>query len=52
VTRFGGVVMSTGEEATPGREKGGDDTSWADTNFTGPKIKKIHAVDSFATNGR
>jgi hypothetical protein len=43
-------VMSAGGEATPGRGKGGDDTSWTDTNFTGPKIKKIHSVDSAITN--
>jgi hypothetical protein len=36
----------------PGRGKGGDDASWADVNLTEPKIKKIHAVDSTATNRR
>jgi hypothetical protein len=35
----------------PGREKGGDDASWADVDLIGPKMKKIHAVDSAATNG-
>jgi hypothetical protein len=29
--------MSVGGEVAPGREKGGDDASWADTNFTGLK---------------
>jgi hypothetical protein len=38
--------------APPGRGKGGDDASWPDANLTEPKIKKIHAVDSAATNGR
>jgi hypothetical protein len=32
-------VMSAGGDATSEREKGGDDTSWADTNFTGLKNK-------------
>jgi hypothetical protein len=27
-------------EATPDREKGGDDVCWADTNLTGPKNKE------------
>jgi hypothetical protein len=31
-------------------EKGGDDASWDDANLTGQKIKKIHAIDSVATN--
>jgi hypothetical protein len=39
-------------EAPPGRGKGGDDASWADANLTRPKMKKIYAVDSAATNGR
>jgi hypothetical protein len=30
VTRRGGVTMSTGGEAAPGRKKGGDDVNWAD----------------------
>jgi hypothetical protein len=46
------VATSAGEEVAPGREKGGDDVSWADTNLTGPKIKNIYTVDSAATNGR
>jgi hypothetical protein len=50
VTRRGGVTTSTGGEAAPGREKGGDDVSWADVNRTELKIKKIHAVDSASTN--
>jgi hypothetical protein len=29
-----------GGEATPRREKGGDDASWADANLTGPKNKE------------
>jgi hypothetical protein len=39
VIRRGGVATSAGGEATPGREKGGDDTSWADVNLTEPKNK-------------
>jgi hypothetical protein len=30
-------VMSAEGEMTPGRAKGGDDASWAHTNFIGPK---------------
>jgi hypothetical protein len=51
VTRLSGVMMSAGGEATP-KKRGWDDASWADTNLTGPKMKKIHAVDSVAINGR
>jgi hypothetical protein len=36
VTR-GSVVISAGREATLGRKKGGDDTSWADVNPIGLK---------------
>jgi hypothetical protein len=41
----GGMMISAGGEAAPGREKGGDDISWADANLIVPKMKKIHAVD-------
>jgi hypothetical protein len=34
------MVMSAGGEATPKMRKGGDNTSCADANFTGPKIKE------------
>jgi hypothetical protein len=50
MTRCGGVAMSIGEEAAPGREKGGDDVSWTDTDLAGRKIKKIYMVNSAATN--
>jgi hypothetical protein len=40
VTRCGSVMTSARGEATPGRGKGGDDTCWADTNFTAPKNKE------------
>jgi hypothetical protein len=40
MTRCGGVATSVGGEATPKREKGGDDVSWVDANLTGPKNKK------------
>jgi hypothetical protein len=46
------VTTSAGGEAILGREKGGENISWADANFTGQKIKKIYVVDSTATNGR
>jgi hypothetical protein len=37
MTRRDGVTTSAGGEAAPGRGKGGDDVSWADTDLTGPK---------------
>jgi hypothetical protein len=33
----GDVATSVGGEAESGREMGGDDVSWADTNLTGAK---------------
>jgi hypothetical protein len=50
MTRRGGVTTSVGGEATPGRGKREDDTSWTVANLTGSKMKKIHTVDSVATN--
>jgi hypothetical protein len=47
--RCGDVVS---EERRHREGKGGDDTSWADKNLSGPKIEKIHMVDSDATNGQ
>jgi hypothetical protein len=41
VTRRGGVTTSAREEAAPRRRKGGENTNWTDTNFTGQKMKKI-----------
>jgi hypothetical protein len=32
-----GMATSAEGKATPGREKRGNDASWDDTNFTGPK---------------
>jgi hypothetical protein len=46
----GGVATSVREEAAPGKEKGGDDTSWTDTNFIRLKNKKIHTIDSVVIN--
>jgi hypothetical protein len=37
VTWCSSVVTSVGGDAAQGRGKGGDDTSWADANLTGPK---------------
>jgi hypothetical protein len=34
------MTTSVGGEALPGREKGGDDANWIDTNLTGPKNDK------------
>jgi hypothetical protein len=50
VTRHGGVATSAGGEVAPERGKGGDNASWADANLIGPKIEKIHVVDSTAIN--
>jgi hypothetical protein len=44
-------MMLAGGEAAPGTKKLEDDASLPDTNLTGSKIKKIHTVDSVATNG-
>jgi hypothetical protein len=40
VTRRDGVAMSAGGEATPGREKRGDNSSWVYVNLTGLKNKE------------
>jgi hypothetical protein len=37
VTRYDNVVMSDGGDAAPEREKGGDNTSWANANLIEPK---------------
>jgi hypothetical protein len=34
------MAMSAGGGATPGREKGADNVSWTDANFTEPKNKE------------
>jgi hypothetical protein len=47
----GVVVTLDGGEVAPGRGKGGDDTSWLMPNLLGQKMKKIHTVNSVATNG-
>jgi hypothetical protein len=51
VTRLGGVTTSAEGEVAPGREKGGDNPSWADVILQGRKMKKIHVVDYVGTNG-
>jgi hypothetical protein len=43
--------MSAGGEAASRRGKGGDDVSWTGSNFTMPKMKKMHTVDLAGTNG-
>jgi hypothetical protein len=40
VTRRRGVATSAGGEVTLRRGKGGDDTSWAEVNVTGPKTEE------------
>jgi hypothetical protein len=45
-------MTSAGGEAPPERENGGEDASWANTNLTGLKMKKIHAVNLVGINGR
>jgi hypothetical protein len=52
VTRRDVLATFAGGEVPPGWEKGGDDASWDDVNFTESKNKKIHAVDSTVTNGQ
>jgi hypothetical protein len=52
VTWRGGVMTSTGGEVAVGRGKGGADASWADTNLSMKKLKKIHAVNSASINGQ
>jgi hypothetical protein len=42
------VSTLAGGEAAPGREKGGDNASWANVDLT--RLKKMHVVDSIATN--
>jgi hypothetical protein len=44
------MTTSDRGEAALRREKGGDVISWADTNLTKLKMKKIHVVDSAGTN--
>jgi hypothetical protein len=46
------MMTLVGGEASLERRKRGDDASWTDVNFIGLKIKKIHIVDSTATNRR
>jgi hypothetical protein len=43
-------MTSIGGEAALGNGKEEDDASWADANFIRSKNKKIHTVDSIATN--
>jgi hypothetical protein len=40
VTWRGGVATSAGGEVAPGREKGGHDVSWDDTNLSRMKHKE------------
>jgi hypothetical protein len=42
------VTTSAGGEMTPRRGKGGEDTSWADANLTGPKTKE-NTYDRFSS---
>jgi hypothetical protein len=41
-------AMTAGGEAAPGRENGGDDASWADTNVTKPKNEKKNSRNQFS----
>ncbi len=52
MTWCGGVATSAKGEVAPRREKRPHYASWTETNLIGLKIKKIHAVDSAAINGR
>jgi hypothetical protein len=40
MTQRGDVTTSAGGDVAPRRGIGGNDASWADTNFTGPKNKE------------
>jgi hypothetical protein len=40
MTWHGGMVTLVGGEMTPRRRKRGDNASWDDVNFTGPKNKE------------
>jgi hypothetical protein len=44
VAWHGGVMILVEGEVAPGRRNRGDDDSWANTNLTNSKIKKIHAL--------
>jgi hypothetical protein len=44
--------MTARGEVALGREKGGDKANWANANLSELKMRKNHAVDSFATIGR
>jgi hypothetical protein len=46
------VMTSAEGEVALRRGKRGDDTSWANVNITGRKMKKIHVVNSAGTNRR
>jgi hypothetical protein len=50
VTRRSGVTTLVKRETALERGKGGDDTSWADTDLTRLKMKKIHTFDSTDIN--
>jgi hypothetical protein len=50
MTRRDGVMTPVREDAASERGNGGDDPSWSDVNLIGPKMKKIHTVDSACTN--
>jgi hypothetical protein len=47
MTQRGGMVMSVGGEAAPGRRGG---TNWANMNLTMLKNEKNYAVDPITTN--
>jgi hypothetical protein len=50
MTQRGGVITSTEGEAALGKEKRGDNMSWADVNLTWLKNEKNHAIDLTAIN--
>jgi hypothetical protein len=52
VTWCDGVTTSARGEVAPGRGKGVDDTNWAYADLTRKKMKKIHTVNSVASNGQ
>jgi hypothetical protein len=52
MTRHGGITILVGGEAALGREKGGDNARWVDTNLTGQKMKKNSCRTFSCYNGQ
>jgi hypothetical protein len=44
MTRRGGVTTSAEGDVTPGRERGGDNISWADMNLYRPNLSNYKGI--------